>query len=101
MVTCHISVCCFYVSCNHLDLPVLTHPFPTRRSSDLVSPLCTEELRRPAAPLQGGRPAAHSRYNRLRRLLGRRGCVCYVRVVIRGAGSGPGDRKSTRLNSSH
>src|SRR3546814_13374085 len=31
--------CFFYCSCDHRDLHVLTHSFPTRRSSDLIAPV--------------------------------------------------------------
>src|SRR3546814_1293676 len=45
----------FYGYGDHRDLPVLTHPFPTRRSSDL-SPPC------PLAWKAAGRSAPHSSF---------------------------------------
>src|SRR3546814_7943949 len=37
LVICPV-LCFFYCYCDHRDLHVLTHSFPTRRSSDLTSP---------------------------------------------------------------
>src|SRR3546814_16781442 len=89
-----IGSVCFFVYCSclffeeyvdHRDLPVRTHSFPTRRSSDLQLDGLPSAPRRVARPVRRGTrsPAAD------------------------GAGGGrprgpvPGDRKSTRLNSSH
>src|SRR3546814_17894437 len=45
-----MSYCCFYCECygDHRDLHVLTHSFPTRRSSDLERPLAVVAVEQPA-----------------------------------------------------
>src|SRR3546814_8022699 len=44
---------CVYCVCNHLDLHVLTHSFPTRRASDLFSEVFFEDVKVEARYLLG------------------------------------------------
>src|SRR3546814_17925501 len=101
-------MCLVFVSCigDHRELHVLTHSFPTRRSSDLagVSRASAASSAASLVSSPGGKPphpcsagaaidnrTAHSAVERIFIL------DCWGLI------SGPGrpDRKSTRLNSSH
>src|SRR3546814_13723205 len=98
---------------SHRDLHVLTHSSPTRRSADLLLSALAG-LIPPAdgrATIDGGDLAALAPRERARRIgylpqLGEIAWDLSVRnlVALGGlphGGPGPGDRKSTRLNSSH
>src|SRR5690606_39800028 len=86
-------------------------PFPTRRSSDLLAALHRDDVAVRDAQLEDlfarddALPRRHGSRERVehRRLAGLRG-ACDEDVeprLDRGREEGPGDRKSTRLNSSH
>src|SRR3546814_17553875 len=91
----------FYCYGDHRDLHVLTHSFPTLRSSDLRSEVEVARSGRPvgklfAAPSHGdhderpGHVAIHGN------------CPCCLPTADQGGYEvDPLDRKSTRLNSSH
>src|SRR3546814_18452119 len=79
----------FELYVDHRDLHLLTHSFPTRRSSDLL----LDQERDPLA-------AGHKRVGDIRRQrdIPKTGARDGHRVV---GGQRTEDRKSTRLNSSH
>src|SRR3546814_19833430 len=71
LASLYFSVFFFYLYCDHRDLPVLTHPFPTRRSSVLPLPWlrsprsatrlsCWRLFSRPASSGRGPSSAAFS-----------------------------------------
>src|SRR3546814_19591636 len=108
----------FYGCGGHRDLHVLTHSFPTRRSSDLLH---TDHFEKHVLPRPGTRwdmvsaVMAHDAQMAAGGITTSFDCVC-VGVSIKHPGrreifrpmidavreaSTKGDRKSTRLNSSH
>src|SRR3546814_13563709 len=83
------------------ELHVLTLPFPTRRSSDLLREIVAAIALDPNAR---GRPVlAGDVFSLQHERHGARRIDCYgsVRGAKPGAKGDGGDRKSTRLNSSH
>src|SRR3546814_14620436 len=109
MIICVFILFFFYVYGDHRDLHVLTHSFPTRRSSDLVPVRAfTAAGQRGLTTLPSG--STRSSGARQPALFGASGAserMKYSAADSTAAGAaltGPrvcGDRKSTRLNSSH
>src|SRR3546814_19734857 len=95
----YYCVLCFFVCYgDHRDLHVLTHSFPTRRSSDLLD---QQPLPKPSTP--AAQPSSHENV---------RGADYYTQEElfdddpthpepVAPTAAGRQDRKSTRLNSSH
>src|SRR3546814_16078563 len=87
----------------HRDLPVLTHSFPTRRSSDLRGLANTEPMTA-AMALRVGMAAGTWFTNgdhRHRVLIGKDTRLSGYMLEPALVAGFTGDRKSTRLNSSH
>src|SRR3546814_15672436 len=83
---------------DHRDLHVLTHPFPTRRSSDLSGGAAQRNQPDQAADPPGPQPN-RSTPDRGSEIQGR--AASAVADARRVSGAGTADRKSTRLNSIH
>src|SRR3546814_12378371 len=96
LMTLHsiLSLCSFFFfqsSADHLDLHVLTHSFPSRRSSDLAQVFY----------LQDGLATCHGAHRNVLRGSKASRTASPMKISRLSMIARMADRKSTRLNSSH
>src|SRR3546814_11027452 len=97
----------FYRCGDHRELPVLTHSFPTRRSSDLAPETATLQVTAPYGTAETRTLTVDRREYRIQRIDGiakeyvspPEAVLARIRADAEAAAAA--DRKSTRLNSSH